>query len=90
MEAIGLVRDSLEATLKNKGLVIVSDKNVRFDPDIHDAIVTVPSPDVAPEHIVDIVKRGYKWYGKTLRAAQVVVSAPAAAPSKEANAKESE
>ena len=90
MNAIGLVRDSLEATLKNKGLSIISETNVRFDPDVHDAIVSTPVPSVAPEHIVEIIKRGYKWHGKTLRAAQVVVSAPAATSTKEPETKESE
>lgn len=45
-----------------------------FDPSLHQSIGMVPYPDVAPNTIVRVEKKGYLLSGKLLRPAQVLIT----------------
>ena len=56
-----------------------------FDPDLHEAMATQPSTEVAPDHILQVVQRGYRLHDRLLRPARVIVArAPDAAPASDA------
>jgi molecular chaperone GrpE len=46
-----------------------------FDPDVHEAVASVPADGVEPGRAVREVRRGWRLGGELLRPAQVVVSA---------------
>ena len=56
---------------------------VQFDPKLHQAISTAAARDIAADHIVTVVQKGFTLHDRLLRPAMVVV---AAAPPTEAEA----
>lgn len=74
MEGFRLVRDQLRATLGKYGLEAQDVEGQPFDPNAHEAVMHVPSADVADHHVVQEVRKGYTLKGQLLRPAQVVVS----------------
>lgn len=52
-----------------------------FDPELHEAMATQPSTEVAPDHILQAIQKGYRLHERLLRPARVIVArAPDAAP----------
>lgn len=49
-----------------------------FDPEKHQAMTMVESPDAAPNSVVAVMQKGYTLHGRLLRPAMVVVAKPAA------------
>ena len=45
-----------------------------FNPDYHDALLTVERGDVEPGTVVEVYENGYKINGRVLRHAKVIVS----------------
>ncbi len=62
--------------MENNGLKAIRPANGdEFDPELHEAMTFVPNPAVPANHIIDTFRTGYALNGRTIRAAQVVVSA---------------
>jgi molecular chaperone GrpE len=45
-----------------------------FDPQLHQAVATVPSPQTEPNTVIDVMQKGYSLNGRVIRPAMVVVS----------------
>jgi molecular chaperone GrpE len=45
-----------------------------FDPQQHQAVASVPSPQVEPNTVIDVMQKGYLLNGRVIRPAMVVVS----------------
>jgi molecular chaperone GrpE len=75
--AFRAVGEALEKTTSALGLVPYGDKGDPFDPKVHDALVSQPSPDVTEPTVAEVYARGYRIGERVLRAAQVVVAEPA-------------
>jgi molecular chaperone GrpE len=67
----------LENALKVYGLERISETDVEFDPNIHEALMQQQSADVQVDSVSQILRTGYKSGDRVLRAAQVVVAVPA-------------
>lgn len=87
-EAVAKMHEGLELTLKQMdsifekfALVTVEPKGEKFDPEQHQAITMVESQDVEPNHVVEVVQKGYLLNNRVLRPAMVIV---AKAPANEA------
>lgn len=68
----------LQTTLEGFGLVKHDGEALvgePFDPVHHEAMLRQPSDEVAEEHIVQVLRNGYLYNERVLRAAQVMVSA---------------
>ena len=59
------------------GLKRFGEKGEKFDPEIHNALVQNPNPDVTENVIADVVEPGYMLGEKLLRPAMVAVFIPA-------------
>jgi len=70
------VADSLESAVTKLGLVRYGEKGDTFDPNIHEALTHMYSPDVTETTCVEIFQPGYKVGERTLRPARVVVAEP--------------
>ena len=72
---LNLLRDRLWQELSTDGVTLVETKGVIFDPNLHDAITTIPATDELPSGIiVEVMEPGYHYKDRLLRAAKVVVS----------------
>lgn len=45
-----------------------------FDPEYHQAVAMVPSPDAEPNSVIDVMQKGYTLNGRLVRPAMVAVS----------------
>lgn len=74
IEGIELTQKSMLDVVRKFGVEVVGDINVPFNPDVHQAIAMVESEDVAPNHVLMVMQKGYTLNGRTLRAAMVSVA----------------
>lgn len=75
VSGVQLVYDGLVKMLADHGATPLDSVGEPFDANYHEALATLPSPDVPEGNVMTEVKRGWLLNGKLLRAAQVVVSA---------------
>lgn len=55
----------------------IGQKGETFDPNVHEAIVQLPTPGATDQTVADVVEPGYKLGDRVLRAAKVAVAVPA-------------
>lgn len=80
-DALKPARDGLELTLKQLldvlsryQVVQVDPQGEPFDPELHEAMTQIPSPDAEPNSVIDVLEKGYTLNGRLLRPARVVVA----------------
>ncbi|NEM91873.1 nucleotide exchange factor GrpE [Galbitalea soli] len=71
-----LVAQKLRAGFERYGLRIVGEKGETFDPNLHEALVQLPTPGVTVNTVADVIEPGYALGDRLLRAAKVAVSVP--------------
>jgi molecular chaperone GrpE len=72
-DGVRLVHRQLAELLRKEGLAEI-ETDGKFDPHVHEALLTQPSE--APEgSVIDVVQKGYKLGDRILRPARVVVAA---------------
>ena len=74
---LALVAQKLHTAFEKYGLREVGTKGEPFDPNFHEAIVQLPSPDVTVNTIADVIEPGYALGDRLIRAAKVAVHVPA-------------
>ena len=70
---VELMLSRLQDMLVRHGIRAIESDGL-FDPNLHEAVATVPSAEAPEGHIVSEVSRGYVWGNVVLRAAQVQVA----------------
>jgi molecular chaperone GrpE len=75
LKGIELISNKLKETLKMKGLAIIETKaGDTFNPDIHEAITQIPSPNKKLKgKIIDVIEIGYSLGDKIIRYPKVVI-----------------
>ncbi|MGC6768639.1 nucleotide exchange factor GrpE [Enterococcus sp. LJL128] len=74
-KGIEMVYESMIFALKEEGIEEIPAQGESFDPNLHQAVQTVPADDgVASDTIVEVLQKGYKLQDRVLRASMVVVS----------------
>ncbi len=75
------IREGVEATLRQwqqtlegHGIRPIIAQNQPFDPEMHDAIASVPSEDAEPDTVIHVEQTGYTLGDKLLRPARVIVA----------------
>lgn len=77
-EGMQLTQKQLLSVLKKQGVEPIDPRGQPFNPELHEAVTMVPSTEVAPNHVVDVMQKGYRLHERLLRPAMVVVAkAPA-------------
>jgi len=79
VDGVQLVLKSLHGTLARHGVERVEADGHRFDPNVHEAIAQVESPDHAAGAVVQQHQVGYRLHERLLRPAMVTVNARKAA-----------
>ena len=73
-QGVVLTYRDLHETLGRAGVEAFDPRGERFDPELHEAISTLPAGDGESGIVVDVAQKGYRLDGQVLRAARVVVS----------------
>jgi molecular chaperone GrpE len=73
-DGVRLVHRALATLLAKEGLTEI-ETNGRFDPHVHEALLSQPS-DAEEGSVIEVVQKGYRLGDRVLRPARVVVAAP--------------
>ncbi|GLZ81115.1 hypothetical protein Afil01_59220 [Actinorhabdospora filicis] len=82
----GSVAEQLTGALTKLGLTAFGEKGDAFDPNRHEAVAHLLSPDVSEQTCIDVMRRGYELGDRLVRPALVAVADPdpsAAKPAEE-------
>ena len=71
---VSFVRMQLVDAFKKHGITAIEAQGQPFDPNLHEAISLVPSGDVPPQTVLQVVEAGYQNQDRVLRPAKVIVS----------------
>jgi molecular chaperone GrpE len=77
-DGVRLVHRSLADALSREGLAEI-DTDGKFDPHVHEALLTQPS-EAEEGSVIEVLQRGYKLGDRVLRPARVVVAGPTETP----------
>jgi molecular chaperone GrpE len=69
-----LVFRSLREALARNGVEAVDPKGEAFDPQVHEALSTLPGSGAEPGTVVEVVQKGYRLGDQLVRPARVVVA----------------
>ncbi|MEY8445325.1 nucleotide exchange factor GrpE [Enterococcus ratti] len=74
-KGVEMVLESLKQALKEEGIEKILAKGETFDPNLHQAVQTVPATEEVPaETIVEVLQEGYKLHDRVLRPTMVIVA----------------
>jgi molecular chaperone GrpE len=75
-QGVQIIHDEALKLLAQEGVEKIEAENRPFDPNWHEAVMTVPSDEMGlpPETVVRVIEPGYRRDGRLLKPAQVVVS----------------
>lgn len=74
IEGIQLTLKSFQDTLARHSIVALNPVGEPFDPQMHQAMTMVESPDAEPNTVINVFQKGYTLHGRLVRPAMVVVS----------------
>jgi molecular chaperone GrpE len=74
LDGLRLVARSLHDVLDRRGIEKIEAVGQPFDPELHEALSSMPGEDVEPNTVLSEVQTGYKLGERVLRAARVIVS----------------
>ncbi|NLF68841.1 MAG: nucleotide exchange factor GrpE [Candidatus Anammoximicrobium sp.] len=81
LEGVKMVAQQLLAVLDQHDCRRMDPKGSPFDPHLHEAVTQIPSQDLPPGTVAEVLLSGYQLHERVVRPAQVLVSArPAAKP----------
>ena len=76
-EGVALVFRELKTALESEGLEEIPAEGEIFDPNVHEAVMSVDDAAVSEPRVKEVYRRGYRFGDQLLRAAMVVVARPA-------------
>jgi molecular chaperone GrpE len=74
IEGVELTERELLKTLEKNGVKKFSPQGEKFDPNVHQAMYEVPTSDLPPGQVADVIQAGYMLGERVLRPALVAVS----------------
>ncbi len=83
-EGVRLVHRALRDLLAKEGLTEI-ETDGRFDPHVHEALLSQPS-EAEEGSVIQVLQKGYRLGGRVLRPARVIVAAPPSAAEEQAEA----
>jgi len=74
-EGILIILGRLAEALEREGLVeIEATPGTEFDPEVHEAVLTIPSAEVPEGSVAEVLETGYRFGDRLLRPARVAVA----------------
>ncbi len=75
LKGVEMIHYQLTRFLKEHGIEEIS-AETEFNPMEHEALETIISTEHKPHQVIKVLQKGYKYKGKTIRPAKVVVALP--------------
>ncbi|HEY3542990.1 MAG TPA: nucleotide exchange factor GrpE [Gaiellaceae bacterium] len=72
-EGVRLVHKSLASLLARNGVTEI-DASAKFDPHVHEALLSQPGEDKESGDVLDVIQKGYKLGDRVVRPARVIVA----------------
>jgi molecular chaperone GrpE len=85
IEGVELTERELLKSLEKNGVKKFSPRGEKFDPNVHQAMYEVPTSDLPPGQVAEVIQAGYMIGDRVLRPALVAVSKAAQKASTSAN-----
>ena len=79
-DGIALIQDQLLCCLKRHGVERIESLGANFDPNFHEALMQVESPEHTDNQVVSEMEKGYLLNGRLIRPARVCVCKKAPGP----------
>lgn len=74
-KGVEMVLESMRNALKEEGIEEIPAEGATFDPNLHQAVQTVPASEEHPaDTIAAVLQKGYKLHDRVLRASMVIVA----------------
>jgi molecular chaperone GrpE len=73
-QGVGMVLSQLLDVLRRHGVAPIDALGKPFDPNLHQAVMQVPTADKPPMTVVQVLEQGYTLHDRVLRPARVAVS----------------
>jgi molecular chaperone GrpE len=73
-EGKALIMRMLGKVLEDHGLEEIDPVGETFNPELHEAMSMIPSPQHAENEVIDVIQKGYRLHDRLIRPARVVVS----------------
>lgn len=73
-EGMELTHKQLLSALEKSGIQQVDPVGAAFNPELHQAMSMMPSPDHEPNRVIEVFQKGYTLNNRLLRPAMVIVS----------------
>ena len=74
-KGVEMVLESLKQAFKEEGIEKIPAKGEAFDPNLHQAVQTVPATEeLSADTIVEVLQEGYKLHDRVLRPTMVIVA----------------
>ena len=73
-QGVRMIRSEISSTLANAGVTEVPVLGEAFNPQLHEAIGTEESAELADGHVLRVLKKAYKLHDRNLRPAQVIIA----------------
>ena len=73
-KGVQLVLNEINAALERVGVTAFDPSGERFDPQLHEAMLRVPSENHESDHVVEVLQRGYRVGEQIIRPARVSVA----------------
>lgn len=81
VEGLDLTLKLMETAFQKSGLTVIDPKGQKFDPEKQQAMTMVETDEVPPNHVVQVMQKGYQLHDRLLRPALVVVAKAKTPPS---------
>lgn len=76
IRGVEMVLRQFDEALARHDVRPITAEGEKFDPNRHDALTQVPTPDKEPMTVLQEVERGYTLHDRVLRPSKVIVAAP--------------
>ncbi|MCX7726839.1 MAG: nucleotide exchange factor GrpE [Chitinispirillaceae bacterium] len=74
LEGVKLIYNKFDSILSANGLSWFGEIGEEFDPQLHDALMKTPHPEIEEGYIAEIYEKGYKLKDRIIKHAKVIVS----------------
>lgn len=73
-QGVVMVQTQLLDALRRHGVTPIEAQDQPFDPNLHQAVMQMPSAEVPPQTVLQVLEQGYRVHERVLRPARVIVS----------------
>jgi molecular chaperone GrpE len=79
-EGMALTLRQLNGILERHGVSVIDPQGQPFNPELHEAVSSLESTQIPPNHVSNVMQKGYRLHERLLRPAMVIVAKAPAAP----------